>query len=126
MVFDWFHLAIIVFLAAGAGVVFISLVPPLFLAPRTKGGGYELPYECGMVPYGNAWTRLGVTFYLYALLFLAFDVDVLYLFPAAVFYSQAIGWAAFWEVMVFIAVLAFACVFFYKKGVFQWPRKIKV
>lgn len=83
-----------------------------------------MPYECGMRPQGSAWTRYGINYYVYALLFLAFDVDVLYLFPVAVHYPHADGLGAFVKVFIFISVLAAAIIYFWRKGVFTWPRKI--
>lgn len=126
MVFNWFHFSIILFLVAGIGFAAFPVLVSVLFAPKAKGGAYSQPYECGMTPHGGAWTRIGITYYLYALLFLAFDVDVLYLFPAATYYRQSVGFMAFWEVLIFVAVLAVAGFYFYRKGVFQWPRKIKI
>ena len=61
---------------------------------------------------------------IYALIFLAFEVDVLYLFPVAVAYGDTVGLSAFFKVFVFLFVLALAVVFFYAKGVFRWPKKL--
>lgn len=126
MVFNWFHFSIILFLLAGIGFAAFPIIVALLFSPKAKGGAYSQPYECGMTPHGGAWTRIGVTYYLYALLFLAFDVDVLYLFPAAVFYNQSVGFIAFWEVFIFVFVLVVAGLYFYRKGIFTWPRKIKI
>ncbi len=126
MVFDWLQFSVVLFLVASAVAIGMGLlIPRFFLAPKTRGGAYDDPYECGMKPLGGAWARVGVTFYLYTLLFLAFDVDVLYLFPAAVAYRDSTGWLPFVEVFIFVAVLALAGLYFYRKGVFEWPRKIK-
>lgn len=83
-----------------------------------------MPFECGMKPHGRAWNQFGISYYVYALLFLAFDVDVLYLFPVSVWYPHANGLEAFVEVAGFLSVLAIAIIYFWKKGVFTWPRKI--
>jgi NADH:ubiquinone oxidoreductase subunit 3 (subunit A) len=124
MVFNWLHLAILSFLAVGFGFAAAALLAPLILAPTSKQGDIGLPYECGMRPLGSSWIRFGLTYYIYALLFLAFDVDVLYLFPVAAFYPDATGLAAFVKVFVFLAVLVLAVVYFWAKGVFTWPRRI--
>jgi len=126
MVFNWFHFSIILFLLAGIGFAAFPLIVAILFSPKSKGGAYAQPYECGMTPLGSAWTRVGITYYLYALLFLAFDVDVLYLFPAALFYKSSIGFIVFWEIFIFVLVLAVAGFYFYRKGVFKWPRKIKI
>ena len=82
-----------------------------------------MSYECGMPPLADARIRFHLNYYMYALIFLAFEVDVLYLFPVALFYSQANGISAFIKVFVFLLVLALAILFFHAKGVFKWPRK---
>lgn len=123
MVFSWTHLVITCFFLAGALMAAGPLIGGYFLAPRAKGGDLGLPYECGIRPYGDAWIRFGVNYYIYALLFLAFEVDVLYLLPVSVVYPQ-LGWDAVVKVFIFLAVLALAVVFFWAKGVFTWPRRI--
>ncbi|WP_353120112.1 NADH-quinone oxidoreductase subunit A [Nitratidesulfovibrio sp.] len=124
MVFDILHLAIILFLIAGLAFAGGPLILALLVAPRARGGDLGMSYECGMRPHGNAWTRFGINYYVYALLFIAFDVDVLYLFPAAAHYHTTVGWAAFVEICVFLFFLVLALVYFRAKGVFTWPRKI--
>jgi len=79
--------------------------------------------ECGMPPIGDAWIRYGVIYYLYALIFLAFDVDVLFLFPVAMAYNKAAAVSGFIEVVLFVAILALALVYAWNKGVFEWKRK---
>ena len=89
MQFSWFNLAVILFLGAGALFGLAPLIGATLLAPRSKGGDIGLPYECGITPHGPARVRFGINYYFYALLFLAFDVDVLYLFPVAAVYRTA-------------------------------------
>lgn len=79
--------------------------------------------ECGMPPIGDAWIRYGIIYYLYALIFLAFDVDVLFLFPVAMAYNQAAAVSGFIEVVLFVAILTLALVYAWNKGVFEWKRK---
>ncbi len=82
--------------------------------------------ECGMVPIGDGWIRYGVVFYLYALIFLAFDVDVLFLFPVAVAYDSGIFESSirdFIEILIFVGILSLAVVYAWIKGVFKWERK---
>ncbi len=124
MQFDWLNLAIIVFLAAGTLLGAVPLIGATLLAPRSKAPDLGLPYECGIAPHGPARVRFGINYYFYALIFLAFDVDVLYLFPVAAWYPASPGWAIFWELMLFVGILALAVVYFWRKGVFVWPRKV--
>jgi len=80
--------------------------------------------ECGMEPIGSAWIRFGIIYYLYALIFLAFDVDVLFLFPVAVAYnSPELASRDFFEVFLFVGILSLAIVYAWVKGVFTWERK---
>lgn len=80
--------------------------------------------ECGMEPEGDAWIRYGITYYLYALIFLAFDVDVLFLFPVAMAYDQVYQVRDFVEVLIFVGILSLALLYAWKKGVFEWKRKV--
>lgn len=83
--------------------------------------------ECGMEPIGDSWIRYGIVFYLYALIFLAFDVDVLFLFPVAVAYngeSFATSYRDFIEIILFVGILSLAVVYAWVKGVFKWERRI--
>jgi NADH:ubiquinone oxidoreductase subunit 3 (subunit A) len=87
--------------------------------------------ECGMEPIGDAWIRFGVVYYLYALMFVAFAVDILFLFPVALIYNRignAItvmgGLQAFIEILIFVGILSLIVIYAWKKGVFKWERKI--
>lgn len=79
--------------------------------------------ECGMTPIGDAWIRYGIIYYLYALIFLAFDVDVLFLFPVAMAYNKVLAVGDFVEVVLFVGILSLALVYAWNKGVFEWKRK---
>lgn len=124
MQFDWLNFAIILFLFAGLAFGGLPVVLSLFLSPKSKAKDLSLPYECGMNPLGSARVNFGINYYFYALLFLAFDVDVLYLFPVSVVYANSPGWTLFWELAVFLGILGLAVVYFWRKGVFTWPRRI--
>jgi len=124
VVFTWTHLVIVCFFLAGAAMAVVPLITSFLLAPRARGGDIGVPYECGIRPLGDAWIRFGLNYYIYALLFLAFEVDVLYLLPVAVIYSR-LGLDAFFKVLIFLLVLALAILFFWAKGVFTWPRRLQ-
>ncbi|SDO05852.1 NADH-quinone oxidoreductase subunit A [Desulfonauticus submarinus] len=126
MNFLWIHVAIILFLVAGLIFAGVPLLASLLLAPKSKEKNLLLPYECGMCPYGSPWIRFGINYYFYALLFLAFDVDVLYLFPVASCYFSSKGFLPFIEIFIFVSILFAALIFFFKKGVFSWPKRIKI
>ncbi|GHV50103.1 NADH-quinone oxidoreductase subunit A [Deltaproteobacteria bacterium] len=124
MVFDILHLAIILFLVGGTAFAIGPLLMGLLLAPRAGGGDMGMPYECGMRPLGQAWAHFAISYYMYALIFIAFDVDVLYLFPVAAEYHLTEGWGAFVKLCVFLFFLFLALIYFRAKGVFTWQRKI--
>jgi NADH-quinone oxidoreductase subunit A len=125
MTFSWLHLGILVFLIVGFLFAATPLLIALFLSPRSRGGDLGMPYECGMRPLGTSWIRFGPNYYIYALLFLAFDVDVLYLFPVATYYPEASGLIPFLKLFVFLGILVLAILYFWAKGVFTWPRRIR-
>lgn len=76
--------------------------------------------ECGIEPIGDAWIRYSAVYYLYALVFVAFAVDVLYLFPVALVYDRQFAWRDLVEVIIFIAILSLVLIYARKKGVFEW------
>jgi NADH:ubiquinone oxidoreductase subunit 3 (subunit A) len=77
--------------------------------------------------YGKAWDyRYGVAYYLYALIFLAFDVDILYLFPVATAFDKVSSIRGIVEFFIFLGILILAVVYAWVKGVFTWERKINV
>jgi len=79
--------------------------------------------ECGMEPIGDAWIRFGIVYYLYALIFIAFAVDVLYLFPVALAYNSEFVIRDFIEILIFVGILSLVIIYAWNKGVFQWERK---
>jgi len=119
---------IYVMLFAFGGLAFAAgpFVLVYFLAPRAttrqtanKTGQY---IECGMSPIGDAWIRYSAVYYLYALVFVAFAVDVLYLIPVALVYNRIFAWRDLVEVLMFVGVLSLVIIYAWKKGVFEWTR----
>jgi NADH-quinone oxidoreductase subunit A len=96
------------------------------LAPRGTRNTRNLTgqyIECGMDPIGDAWIRYSAVYYLYALVFVAFAVDVLYLIPVALVYGRQFAIRDFVELFLFVGVLSLVVVYAWKKGVFQWNRR---
>jgi NADH:ubiquinone oxidoreductase subunit 3 (subunit A) len=79
--------------------------------------------ECGMDPIGDAWIRYSAVYYLYALVFVAFAVDVLFLIPVALVYNRVFPVRDFVELLIFVGILSLVIVYAWKKGVFEWKRK---
>ena len=110
------------------GVAF-GLAPLLInrlISPRTDGHHRNEAYESGMLPVGGAWVKFGIAYYLFALIFVAFDVDVVFLLPVLLVYNDpafaatAGPWRDFVEILIFIGILSLAIVYAYRKGVFRW------
>ena len=108
------------FLVIGIGFVVVNTLLPLLISHRSLGARASDPYESGEVPIGNAWIQFDVNYYLFALIFLAFDVEAVFLFPVLVIYKGTLGWAAFVEITIFLVLLSFAILYGWKKGVFEW------
>jgi NADH-quinone oxidoreductase subunit A len=79
--------------------------------------------ECGMDPIGDAWIRYSAAYYLYALVFVAFAVDVLFLIPVALVYNRAFAIRDFVELVIFVGILSLVIVYAWRKGIFEWKRK---
>jgi len=112
-----------VFLATIIGFILVAtaLIAARILAPYSKERGKSIAYECGMLPIGRTRTQIHVRYYLFAILFLIFDVEAVFLFPWAVTLVDA-GKAAFWEMVLFIGILAAGLGYAWKKGVLQWSK----
>ena len=111
------------FLAAIIGFVLVAtaLIATRVLAPYSKERGKAISYECGMLPIGRARAKIHIRYYLFAILFLIFDVEAVFLFPWAATFSAA-GKAAFWEMVLFIGILGAGLGYAWKKGVLQWNK----
>ncbi len=113
---------IFVMLAAGIAVAGAPLIIARLIAPWRRPGTVSVqPYECGIQPRDFAWdSRYGIAYYLYALIFLAFEVDVLYLFPAVAAFDAGAGAPVLMLLGLFLAILSLALVYAWKKGSFEW------
>ena len=110
-----------VLLAAVIGTILVAtaLIAARVLAPFSSSRQKNLSYECGMLPIGRARTQLHIRYYLFAILFLIFDVEAAFLFPWAVTFVKS-GPTAFYEMVVFILILGAGLAYAWKKGVLQW------
>lgn len=105
-------------IAAVLGTVAVMI--PQLLSPRYKGEKTDSTYECGVETIGTSWMRFSVSFYVFALIFVAFEVDILYLFPVALAYDSVEGMRPFVELLVFLLILTLAIVYAWRKKVFTW------
>ncbi len=115
---------VILFIAVAVLFTLVPIIIAYLLAPRTKGEKTLHIYECGIEPFGSAWVRHGIHYYIYALIFIAFDVDVLYLFPAALSYAKGERVNEFYALLMFVLILALAIIYAWGKGVFTWKRRV--
>ena len=112
-------------LLAGVLLGIGPLVAPLFIAPRSTGEKSAETYECGVDTIGSAWVRFGLSFYLFALIFVAFEVDVLYLVPVALVYDNGdFAWRDLVQVALFLGIISLALVHAWSRGVFDWLDEI--
>lgn len=116
------------FCLGGLAFAFGPFVLVYFLAPRWTRNTIQKTgqaIECGMDPIGDAWIRYCAVYYLYALVFVAFAVDVLYLIPVALVYGRTPEFPVrdFVELTLFVAILCLVIVYAWKKGVFEWKRR---
>jgi NADH:ubiquinone oxidoreductase subunit 3 (subunit A) len=113
------YIAVLIATILGFLLVGGALVGNYVLAPRQPTRAKGITYECGMLPIGRARTQVHFRYYLFAILFLIFDIEAVFLFPWAVTFVE-IGKQAFFEMLVFIAVLAFGLLYAWRKGVLRW------
>jgi len=115
---------VLVFVTLGAATVAIMLGLSRLLAPRRPTPVKLSPYECGEVPYGGSWIQFNIRFYVVALIFIIFDVEVALLYPWAVVF-QRLGLAAFVEAFVFIVILLAGLAYLWKEGDLEWVRTLQ-
>ncbi len=110
------------FILIGLFFAFMATVVPYLIAPKGIGKDKTTTYESGVPTIGSAWIRFNVLYYLYALIFLVFDVEVVFLFPVALAFRSIEGMGVLLEVIVFVAILTLALIYAMRKGVFQWRQ----
>ena len=115
-------LPIIIFTGLAVALIGLPLGLQFILSPRkNKGGDKLMSYECGEIPEGSAWVQFNIRFYVIALIFLIFDVEIVFLFPWAVVY-QEFGLLAFIEAFIFVMILVVGFVYVWAKGDLDWVK----
>jgi NADH:ubiquinone oxidoreductase subunit 3 (subunit A) len=105
--------------AAGFLFVIVTMVASNILAPHARTKEKLQTYESGETPIGSAWVQYPLGFYIFALLFVAFDVDIVFIIAWAVIFKQ-LSFFGFFEILFFILVLALGLVYAWRKGVIRW------
>jgi NADH:ubiquinone oxidoreductase subunit 3 (subunit A) len=108
-----------ILLAAGFIFVMVAMVATNLLAPHRRTKEKLQTYESGETPIGNAWVQYPLGFYIFALLFVAFDVDIVFIIAWAIIFKQ-LSFFGFFEILFFIVVLALGLAYAWRKGVVRW------
>jgi NADH-quinone oxidoreductase subunit A len=112
-------LSILIMIALGAGFAAIAIGLSSLLGPRKPSPEKLAPYECGMPPVGDARERQSVKFYLVAMIFLLFDIEVAFIYPWAMALRD-LGWGGFMQVVLFMSLLLAGYVYVWRKGALDW------
>jgi NADH-quinone oxidoreductase subunit A len=116
------ELAVLVFtgfLVVGAVLAFILVSLPRWLAPREPGLLKASAYECGELPVGQPWIRFRIEYYVFALMFVVFDVEAVFLYPWAVIVRK-LGIYGLVEMAIFIGILLLGLAYAWRKGALEW------
>jgi len=109
----------------GAGFGAVNVLGAYLLAPKKPTPEKLAPYECGMPPVGDARERHPVKFYLVAMIFLLFDIEIAFLYPWALALRD-LGWFGFAQIVTFFAILTVGYVYVWRKGLLDWgPARVR-
>jgi NADH-quinone oxidoreductase subunit A len=110
---------VVALLIAGVGLVAVAFTAARVVAPRRQTFEKLTTYECGIDPVGEGWSQSQIRYYIYAFLFVIFDVESVFLFPWAVIFSR-LGYQAVVEMAIFVFILALGLLYAYRKKVLHW------
>jgi len=109
------------FVVLGALFVVVALSSSWLLSPKKPSAEKSFPYECGIPPTGPAWIQFRAGYYVYALLYVIFDIETVFLYPWAVTFGQrGVGWFVFFEMLVFVTILLGGLIYAWKEGALTW------
>ena len=123
------YATVFVFILVGFVFAGIALGAAKLLRPSNPSPAKATTYECGEMPIGSSWVRFNVRFYLVALFFIIFDVEVIFLYPWAVVFKHlfpvpGMGPIVFWEMIIFLAILTLGLAYVWVKGDLAWVKKL--
>lgn len=113
------YLPILIFLGIAVALAVVMVGIPFLVAPNRPDTEKLSPYECGFEAFNDARSRFDVRFYLVAILFIIFDLEVAFLFPWAVALKE-VGVFGFWSMMAFLGLLTIGFIYEWKKGALEW------
>jgi NADH-quinone oxidoreductase subunit A len=114
-------LGVVIMVALGVGFAGVMIGLSVLLGPKNPTPEKLAPYECGMPAVGDARERQSVKFYLVAMIFLLFDIEVAFLYPWTMA-LRALGWPGYLQVLLFTLVLAAGYIYVWKKGALDWSQ----
>ena len=116
------YLPILVIFVLAAGFAFVSLIITHLVGPRVTNAVKMMPYESGVDQVGKTRIRFSIRFFLIALLFIIFDIEIVFLYPWAVVFKDFLsaGSFIFFEMVVFLAILVFGFVYVWRNGALEW------
>ena len=113
------YLPILIFLGIAVAIAVIAIGASVIVGPQRPDVEKNSPYECGFPPFDDARHKFDVRFYLVAILFIIFDLEVAFLFPWAISLGQ-IGIFGFWSMIIFLGILTIGFVYEWRKGALEW------
>ena len=113
---------VVIMVVVGVGFGAFSILLSSFIGPRNPTPEKMAPYECGMPPVGDARDRHPVKFYLVAMIFLLFDIEIAFLYPWALAVRE-LRWVGFFQLIVFFMLLLTGYIYVWRKGVFNWGHE---
>jgi NADH-quinone oxidoreductase subunit A len=111
--------ALLLFFIAGLALIGGGIIVSMLFAPKLKTDVKDSPFECGIETFGSSWLQFRVGYYLFAILFLLFDVETVFLFPWAVVMKD-LGMVAFVEAIIFVFILGLGLLYAWKKDALRW------
>jgi NADH-quinone oxidoreductase subunit A len=116
------YLPLLIQLVLALGFVVMTLIATHYLGPKLRSKKKDLPFECGVESVGDARMPLNVRYFLTAILFVLFDVEVIFMYPWAVNFKK-LGWFGFYEMLIFVAFLMAGFYYVIRKGVLDWEKE---
>jgi NADH-quinone oxidoreductase subunit A len=113
------YLPLVIFVGVSGALGLILLIAPFIIAIKNPDPEKLSAYECGFNAFDDARMKFDIRYYLIAILFIIFDLEVAFLFPWAVAFGD-LGWYGFWSMMIFLAVLTVGFTYEWKKGALEW------
>jgi len=113
------YLAILIYIAIAVVFALFAIIASALLGQRKPSALKQAPYECGVATFGSSFKRVPIKYYIIAMLFLLFDIEVVFLYPWAVVFKE-FKIFAFISMAVFLGILVIAYIYIWKKGALEW------